>query len=378
MSLLIRNARIISPDREIGRGGVLIEDGRIAEVIEGDALPSADAVIDAGGRTVMPGFIDIHSHGADGADVCDDRLESVRRIAERKLREGVTTWLPTTLTQPREKLSSIVGKVAEYAVDEAFTRCPGVHVEGPFINRSKAGAQNPEFVREPDFQELETLHERCPVKIVSLAPELPGARDFIRRASAEGIVCSAAHTAAGATEIEVAKSAGLKHLTHFANAMTGLHHREIGVVGAGLLDDELMLEVIADGIHLSRDMLRLLFKVVPAERLMLITDSTAGAWLGDGGFQLGGLDVVVADGAARLKEGGELAGSTLRFNEGLKLLAETTGLPLHQLVKATSWNQARSLGLEGFGKLEPGFHADLVILDDDFSVWKTLVGGEER
>lgn len=324
----------------------------------------------------MPGFIDIHAHGADGADVCDDDLEAIRHIARRKLQEGVTTWLPTTLTQSREKLRSIAAKVAAYAASPDFTRCPGLHVEGPFISREMAGAQNPEFVRLPDVEELRELVETCPVSVLSLAPELPGALEMIRWASERGIVCSAAHTRAGFADIEAARQAGLRHLTHFANAMTPLHHREIGVVGAGLLNEGLMLEFIPDGVHLSPEMLRLLVKVVPIERLMMITDSMAGSWIGEGEVKLGGLDVVVKDGAARLKEGGALAGSVLRFNEGLRILATTTGLPLSRLVAATSWNQARSLGLADFGKLESGFHADLVILNDDLSVWRTLVGGK--
>ena len=158
--------------------------------------------------------------------------------------------------------------------------------------------------------------------------------------------------------------------------MTGLHHREIGVVGAGLLDAALKLEVIADGIHLCPDMLRLIFQLVLIDRLMLVTDSIAASWIGDGEVTLGGLPVMVKGGVARLAEGGALAGSVLRYNEGVRNVAEFTGLPLREIVKATSWNQAVSLGLEGFGKLEPGYHADVVLLEADFSVWMTFVRGD--
>lgn len=378
MSTLIQNVRIISPDLDLADGQVLIEEGRISQVLESGEKPLADGWIDGSSRMLMPGFFDIHSHGADRCDVCDDDLQGIRHIAQRKLQEGVTTWLPTTLTQPKEKLQSIVGTVADYMANPEFTRCPGLHIEGPFINVEKAGAQNPEFVREPDFPEIAALHAIAPALIVSVAPDVDGAVEFIAEATKAGITTSAAHTAATCEQIMAARAAGLTHLTHFGNAMTPLHHREIGVVGAGLLDDDLMIELICDTIHLCPDMLRLMFKRVSIDRLMMITDSMAASWIGKGEVMLGGLEVVVENDTARLKEEGALAGSALRFNHGLKHVAEITGLPLDQIVKTTSWNQAKSLGLEGFGKIEPGYHADLVLLNEDFSIYQTLVAGEVR
>ena len=377
MRTLIHPVRAISPDLEVADAALLLENGRILAVVgPGEALPAADLVIAGEGRIAMPGFFDIHSHGADGRDVCDNSLAAVRHIARRKLQEGVTTWLPTTLTQPAELLAEIAEKVALYQADPAFCRVPGIHIEGPFINPQNAGAQNPQFVRPPDVEELRHLQHVAKALIVSLAPEMPGALDLIRAATALGIISSAAHTSATAAEISAARDMGLRHLTHFGNAMTPLHHREIGVVGMGLLDDSLKLELICDTVHLCPDMLRLVFKLIPIERLMLITDSMAASWIGGGEVQLGGLAVTVKDGVARLKEGGALAGSALLFSEGLKNAAQLSGLPLHQLVKATSWNQAQSLGVEGFGKLEAGYHADIVLLNEDFSVRKTIVAGE--
>lgn len=379
MKTLVIDAHVVSPDVEIRGVSLLLEMDRIVEVIcAGEAVPEVHEVIDAGGRMVMPGFFDIHCHGADGHDVCDDSLEALRHIAARKLQEGVTTWLPTTLTQPQDKLESIARHCARYMANPEFCRAPGLHVEGPFINKINAGAQNPEFVRPANFEELKRLHDIATVLIVSLAPDIEGADALIRQAAEIGITSSAAHTSATAARIFDAKQAGLKHLTHFCNAMTPVHHREIGVVGAGLLDDFLKIELICDTIHLCPDMLKLIFKLVPIERLMMITDSMAASWIGQGEVMLGGLPVVVKDGKAVLRDGGALAGSALLFNEGVRNVAQITGLPLHQLVKATSWNQAQSLGLEGFGKIESGFFADLVILNDDFSVWKTLVAGKVR
>lgn len=377
MTTLLANAHVISPDLNLPRADVLIEQDRIVKV--GTGLEThADHQLDLAGKILMPGFIDIHSHGADGHDVCDNRLDSIRHIARRKLQEGVTTWLPTTLTQPQEKLESIAATCAAYMANPEFCRTPGLHIEGPFINPDKAGAQNPEFVRPPNLEELRRIHEIAPALILSLAPDMPGAREVIAGAKSLGITSSAAHTSATAACIREHKAAGLRHLTHFCNAMTPVHHREIGAVGAGLMDQDLMLELICDGIHLCPDMLQMIFQLVSIDRLMIITDSMAASWIDHGEVLLGGLEVVVRNGTATLKHGGALAGSALKYNDGVRIVAETTGLPLEQIVKATSWNQARSLGLPDFGKIEPGFHADLVVLDPDFSVSQTMVHGAFR
>jgi N-acetylglucosamine-6-phosphate deacetylase len=379
MTTLITNAHVISPDVEIENGAIAITDGFISGVYQsGEELPSADTTFDANGQYAFPGFIDIHAHGADGKDVCDNDLEAIRHIAKRKLEEGVTTWLPTTLTQPQDKLIEIAEKCAEYNNNQEFAKTPGLHVEGPFINVSKAGAQNPEFVREPNLEELKEIHEIAPALVFSIAPCQKNACEVIAGAKALGISSSAAHTEATYAQVMDAKEAGLTHLTHYGNAMTGLHHREIGMVGSGLIDDDLKIEMICDGIHLAPDFVKLIFKVKPIEQIIMITDSMAGSWINNGECSLGGLDVIVENKVARLKEGGALAGSALVFNEGVGLVAELTGLPLTQIVKATSLNQAQSLGLENHGKIEKGYTGDIAILDKDFNSTATFVDGEQR
>ncbi|MEN8694166.1 MAG: N-acetylglucosamine-6-phosphate deacetylase [Akkermansiaceae bacterium] len=358
--MLYTNAHLVSPGFEIENGFLEVEDGLIkslgpmSEVREGKE-------VDLEGNALLPGFIDLHAHGAGGADVCDASIEALDTIAQKKILEGVTTWLPTTLTLPHQQLVEVFEVVKEWAPSAPLS-VPGIHLEGPFINREQVGAQNPEFVRLPDIEELKALHAIFPISIISLAPELEGAIELITVARKLGIVVSAAHSNASHTEISAAMSAGLTHLTHYANAMTPLHHREIGMVGAGLLEDGLKLEVIADGIHSSDDFLRLLLKVVPLERLMLITDSMAAAWQGDGDCKLGGLDVTIQDGIARLQDG-TLAGSTLRFMDGFLRIAELSGRALHELVAMTSFNQAKSLGLTDRGVLEVGKRADLYVIE---------------
>ena len=378
MKRLLTNARIITPGQDRMGAALLVEDGRIEGVYDVETAPmDVDELDDLEGLTLVPGFIDVHTHGANGFDVCDGNADSVRAMAEAKLGEGVTAFLPTTLTLSHEELVSSLEYVAAYRSNETGARAPSVHIEGPFINPNCAGAQNPAFVRNPDAEEIRTLHQIVPVGVVSVAVEMEGGIDFVAEMHAMGIRTSLAHTAATHAQFAEAKAAGLTNLTHFCNQQSGLHHREIGVVGSGLMDDEIMIELICDTIHLCPDMLRLIFKLKPLNQLMLITDSMAASWLPDGPSEIGGLEVQVKNGEARLSNGA-LAGSTLRFDAGLRHVHQLTNIPLSELIAATSWNQAQMLGWPGFGKLEAGFHADIAVLDADLQVKRTMVGGEWR
>lgn len=377
MKTLITNAHIISPGIDIAGGAVLIEGKAIAAVLQPGETAEADQTTDAGGHMLMPGFIDIHSHGAGGCDTCDCKLESIRTIADCKMKEGVTTWLPTTLTLATQTLAGVCEVVKEYAANPSGAKAPGVHLEGPYINPKQCGAQNPAFVRPADFEEVSMLNDIYPILNISLAPEMPGAIDFIAKATAAGITCSAGHSAASHADFMKAKAAGLKRLTHFCNQMSPQHHREIGLVGSGMLDKDIRIEIICDTIHLCKDMLNLTFTNKGIDQMIMITDSLACSWMPDGPGQLGGLPIIVKNGVARL-ESGNLAGSTLRYAKGLKNVWEITGKPLSELVKATSYNQAQSLGLQGLGKIAPGYAADLVLLDEQFDTLKTIIDGEIR
>jgi N-acetylglucosamine-6-phosphate deacetylase len=377
MRTLLTNARIISPGVDRSGCAITIDDGRITSVAADVPPGVADATFDCAGAMVLPGFIDIHTHGVAGSDVSDGRAGSVQRIAEARLREGVTTFFPTTLTLPFESLAHAAREVATYRLVQRFAKTPALHIEGPFINPRCVGAQNPAYVRPPDSDEIFRLKEIAPVGIVSMAVEMPGGFDFLSSMTAAGITTSLAHTAATFAQFSEARSLGLRHVTHFGNQMTPLHHREIGIVGAALADSDVMIEIICDTVHVCPDMISLFFSIKPIRQIMLITDSMAAAGLGDGDFELGGLRVLVRNGEARL-ESGNLAGSTLAFNHALRNVHRITGLPLAQLVESTSWNQARSLGLPGLGKIEPGFIADLAVLDDSFEVKATFVDGVRR
>lgn len=376
----IRHALLATPGEDARPVDVLVADsGLIDSIVEaGSAPPDHDTLADGGGvLRVFPGFIDIHTHGAAGADLSQGTPEAVRTFAEAKLAEGVTTFLPTTWTATAENLLAMARAAADYRSDQIFARAPCLHVEGPYLNPDQAGAQDPNCMRLPDPSEIEKLHAICPVGLVSLAIELDGALDFVHAMKKLGIVTSAAHSAATHRDFLRAREVGLGHLTHYCNQMSRLHHREIGLVGSALLDDEVMIEMICDRIHLCPEMIQLVFKHRSPERLMLITDSIAASHLGDGTYPLGDTEITVRDGAARIPEG-NLAGSIALFNEVVKNAAEISGLPPGEIARCAATNQARALGFTDRGAVREGLLADLTLLDSDFQVHATFVGGEER
>ncbi|MDF1815655.1 MAG: N-acetylglucosamine-6-phosphate deacetylase [Verrucomicrobiales bacterium] len=373
----ITGVQLVTPDEEIRSVSIAIDDaGNIFGV--SDEHPGGDTIVDGGNRLyALPGFIDIHTHGANGKDLANVTDDAVHTIAEAKLKEGVTTFLPTTWTSSAELLEQMARAAAAYRKDQPFARTPALHIEGPYLNTDQAGAQNPDLMRLPDIAEIEKIHQICPVAIVSLAVELEGGTEFVSAMSKMGIITSAAHSAATMEDFRKARRAGLSHMTHFCNQMSKLHHRDIGLVGAGLLDTDVKLEMICDKIHLCADMIELVFKLHPLDKIMLITDSIGASHLADGEYPQGDGIIIVKDGAARLPKG-NLAGSTLQYQLGLKNVAEITGLPLNQVVSATSANQAQSLGLHDRGRIEPGMLGDVVLLNEDFEVEMTIVGGEVK
>lgn len=346
---------------------------------DGDTLPDDSLTIDAAGRLVMPGFIDVHCHGKLGYDFCDGSFEAIKAIGVAKLSEGVTSFLPTTLTLPEEDLAGAFRSAAAYSeAGVAGAKIIGVHLEGPSINPDYCGAQNSSYIRPPSLAEIERLHQIFPIAKLSYAPESEGAAELAAELRQRGITPSAVHSAASYEQFGHAHAQGLRDLSHFCNQMSPLHHREIGLVGAGLLHDDVFIELICDGEHICPEMLKLIFKTKGVEHIQLITDAIAASGLTDGDYMLGGLAIELRNASARLKSTGALAGSTVAFNRALQLASEVSELSLPELVTTTSWNQARSLGLKECGKLATGFKADIVILDHNFDITHTIVNGELR
>lgn len=379
MSLLIKNAHLITPGVDETDAAIVLENGEVSKVLMGTyELPNADEVFDAAGKMVMPGFIDVHCHGGMGYETTSAKAEAMEKIAEAKMKEGVTSFCPTTLTLSQELLSNSLKLIESYKSAAKYTKVLGTHLEGPYLNQECLGAQNPAFLRKPNIDEVRELNAISKVSIVTYALDVEGCIPFTQALISSGIKPSCGHTNATFEDFMKGKAEGLARLTHFCNQMTKLHHREIGLVGTGLYDDEVAVEMICDKIHLCPDMIRLAFKVKPIEKILLITDAMEATGLPDGDYQLGGLAVVVKDGAARLKSSNALAGSTLQLNRALQNVFEETKLPLKELVKTTSWNQACDLGLEKLGKIEPGFVADIAVLNNNFDVTNVFIDGIQK
>ena len=376
---LIKNAHIISPDCDLANAAVLIADGVIKQIFaDGDALPAADKTVDIAGKMLVPGFIDVHTHGRSGYEFTDGDYEHLQIMCKDKLSEGVTSWLPTTLTLGNEALAKALENAAEYAASGSVgAKVPGVHLEGPYINEKCLGAQNPAYVRKPDIEEVKALDSIHKVLKVSYAVEVEGGSAFASELLAAGITPSCVHSQASYKEFVAGYDHGLRNLSHFCNQMTALHHRDIGLVGAGLRHSEVYIEMICDKIHLCSDMIKLIFQLKDINHILLITDACQAAGMPDGEYEIGGLPLILKDGAARLASNGALAGSVLVMNKALKNVYEITGLPLSQLIKTTSWNQACSLGLSKLGRIEPGYCADLAVLDDEFEVCSVWVDGKQ-
>ncbi len=382
---VITNAHVISPGVDIKDATIVIEGKKIKLVTAKKTAVKPDrdtTIVDVRGQYVMPGFIDVHTHGALTYDFCDADEKSIFEIAKAKLQEGVTTFLPTTLTVSHEELLKAAENAKKYSEAGApYSKVPGIHLEGPFINAKCCGAQNPAFVRKPSIAEVKAIAKVYPVKLISYAPEAEGGAKFAKDCFKAGVVPSCGHTGAKLKEFMPAYKNGLRHMTHFCNQMTPLHHREIGMVGAGFLIEDLNTEVIADKIHLCPDMLKLVFTRRNLAHVQIITDSLRCSHCKDGyAFEMGGLKVKLENGEARLVEGGNLAGSTLWMGMGLKNVHDVTGIALKDLVRCTSWNQAIEQGWgKQLGKVEKGFIADLVVINP--RSWRpsaVFVDGEQR
>jgi N-acetylglucosamine-6-phosphate deacetylase len=358
---------------------VTMEDGKIAEIAPLEGLSSAPGDLDARDALLLPGFIDIHVHGGGGRYLMEGTADALEAVAAHLARYGVTGFLSTTITAPWSEQAEALAVAARAMRSPENGRrgaaVLGCHLEGPYINPKKKGAQPGQFIRPPDIAELvrETGDHLSAVKVMTLAPEMPGALSLIRFLAAQGIIASLGHTDATYAEMRAGLDAGARHVTHCFNAMRPMESREPGVVGAAFSRPELSAELIWDNIHVHPACCRALVAAKSAAGVILISDGIPGTGMTDGyTFSLGDLGVTVRHGSARLPDG-TLAGSLLTLDAAFR---NATPFTLSQRSAMTSYNAACALGLgHRKGRLVPGYDADLVLLHPDGSVWQTFVAG---
>lgn len=391
-SLLLRNARVVLPDRVSEAVSLLIVAGRIARIFAGESAPelSGSAQYDLAGTTLYPGFIDVHIHGAVGVDTMDAGVTDLLRVAEFLATQGVTAWLPTFVPAPAAQYQRAVHSIGELirtqreselapsAHPEPAARALGVHYEGPFVNSEQCGALHRThfrtFASSADLDSLPTLLHPAVVHMMTLAPEIEGGIELVRELSRRGWIISIGHTRADTELLDRAGDAGARHLTHFMNAMAPLHHRAPGPIGWGLLRDDVTCDLIADGIHLERTTLQLLRKLKTPARLTLISDAIAAAGLGDGDYRIWGETISVAGGRTE-NSGGSIAGSVISLLDAVRLM-RSLGVSEVDLAQMAATNPARLLRIESdCGSIEEGKRADLVGLDQDGAVRFAMVGG---
>ena len=377
----IKNGKLILEDAVVSGKAVLYTD-KIVGIVDENEIPADATVIDAEGGYIAPGLIELHIHGYLGKDVCDAPEESIRIISKGLLENGVTGYLPTTMTVDMEvikgAIESVRGLMAESRTPEFDgTQILGVHAEGPFISESKKGAQDPRYILKPDADFVKANADV--IRVITLAPEEDDA-DFsqIKRITTEtDVVVSMGHTSADYNTAVAGIKAGVRHATHLFNAMTPLTHRGPGVVGAALNSDDVSTELIVDTHHVNAALFDLVYKL-KGRKLVAITDCLPAGGLPEGEYTLGGAKIIYKDDLCRLEDG-TIAGSVLRLNKGVWNIYTNSQIPLNECVNCASLNPATTLGIQDKkGSIKEGKDADFVILDNEFNVKKTIIGGKVK
>ncbi|MGA9519521.1 MAG: N-acetylglucosamine-6-phosphate deacetylase [Trichococcus sp.] len=364
---------------EVYTGETVISDGyvRFGKEISAvgnmsEYVPEAgEEVIDAAGSRLMPGFIDVHSHGGYGTDNMDGDADEINRMIGKMHQEGITSYFPTTMTQSNENIEKALVGIGKAAEKNPVIQ--GIHLEGPFISAVFKGAQPEEHIKLPDAALMRRWQELSGglIRLVTYAPETSDATAFEKYCLDNQIVLSVGHSNARRSQLQQSKAS---HITHLYNAQRGLHHREPGVTGHAFLEEGIYAEMIVDGLHIDPEMVKIAFNQKGVDRIELITDAMRAKGMGDGISELGGQKVIVKDGEARL-ESGSLAGSVLEFQEAFRNIIAFTGCSISDAVKMSSVNQAREFGLVRKGGIVPGKDADMVLLSSAFQVQQTISYG---
>lgn len=374
--MILKNAKMVLPNK-LFTGDLRIEGDTIVEISK-KIEKMGEKILDLQGKLLIPGFIDVHIHGADGADAMDGTIESLEKISKYIVKKGTTSFLATTLTSSKETLKQVLHCIGELQnKDLEGATIFGAHMEGPYFDVAYKGAQNENYMKAAGIEEIKEYLAVKPglVKLIALSPNANNL-EVIRYLVQEGVIVSVGHSSSSFEEVMAAIEAGLSHATHVFNAMKGFNHREPGVVGAVLASDEVMAEVIFDKIHVHPDAVRVLIRAKGVEKVICITDSMSATGLPCGRYKLGELDVNVENNQARLVSNGALAGSVLTMDKAFQHLLEN-GYSLVEAVKMTSTNVAKEFSLNT-GMLRVGKEADLVILNHDYQVEGVFVKGKQK
>lgn len=369
--MILKNLKIVTPSKVINQGYLVIDNGIITEIEEG----SIDDGLDLSGLTIFPGFIDVHTHGLGNCDFMDATKESLDVITTGILKEGTTSLLATTMTSSKEEINKALVNIGKYSNDLG-AKILGIHLEGPFLNPIFKGAQNEDYIVEGTIDIFNEFNKNSNnmIKIVTIAIEKQK-EEFLKYLIDQGVLISIGHSNATHNEVKKAIDLGVTRVTHCFNAMSKLHHRDLGIVGSSLLYDELNIELINDLVHVSPPAIKLAYKH-KKDNIILITDSIRAKNMEDGVYELGNQEVTVKNQIARTKDNA-LAGSTLHMNTAAKNFLEVTNTDLITLASSLSFNQAKELKLnETLGSIEKGKIADLTIVDDNFVVHYTIVNGK--
>ena len=375
-SILITNVTIVNYDREIS-ADLFIREGKIEQI--GQALQvEADIYLDGNSKNwiVMPGFIDMHIHGSAGFDMMDATEEALRGISRSLVKEGTTSYLPTTITQRVGAIEAALKNINGFVNNADEAEVLGIHVEGPYISTKWAGAQPVEHITEPSIDQFLKWQKLSGnrIKQVTVAPEITGGFEFVEAMSKEGIIASIGHSDANSADVEKAVQLGAKQATHVYNQMRPFHHREPGVVGSVLLEDRMQVEIIVDYIHSHTKSVNFAYRLKGAEGIILITDAMRAKGLEYGEYDLGGQTVHVTEIGAHLSSGA-LAGSILTMDQAVRNMKQSTDCSMKELVSMSSTNAAKQLNLTHKGYIGEGYDADLVILDMELNVQKTICRG---
>ncbi|MGQ9494124.1 MAG: N-acetylglucosamine-6-phosphate deacetylase [Anaerolineae bacterium] len=376
--LIIANGRVITPWQVLEKATVVVEGGKIVEVREESAPADPKATtIDASGKIVSPGYIDIHVHGAAGYDTMDASPQAIQGMSRFFAAHGVTGFLATTTTASQKAILDAVESVSLCQKEgTGGAQVLGVHLEGPYISLSQRGAQPPQYIRPADPVEYQQFFAWNNIKLITLAPEIPENMAFIPYAVSQGAAVAVGHSAASYEDIVTAVTSGLSQSTHTFNGMVGLHHRQPGTAGACLALDEIYAQVIVDNIHIHPAVVKILVRAKGTARTVLITDAMRATGMPDGDYELGGQKVTVSRGEARLASG-TLAGSTLTMDQAVRNAMADTGLSFEEVLPMATSVPAESIGLgDQVGSIAPAKSADIILLTPDYRVITTIVRGQ--